>query len=77
MKGRMDRARKAMSVVLPGSKVANVVVGAGGKEEERRREKRRRAADGVIYWQNEVARLEKEESESKDIAANTVGRKRR
>lgn len=69
----MDRAKKAMSVVLPGTKVANVVVGAGGKEEERRRERRRRAADGVIYWQNEVARFEREEREVVDPTA----RKRR
>jgi hypothetical protein len=62
MKGKIDRARKAMSVALPGgAKVPSVVVGAGGEEEEERRERRRRAADGVIYWQKEVGRLEGEE----------------
>ena len=61
MRGRIDRAKKAMSVSFPsGNKVAGVIVGAGGKEEEKRRERRRRAADGVIYWQKEVARLEAE-----------------
>ncbi|WVF70593.1 hypothetical protein IAT40_005385 [Kwoniella sp. CBS 6097] len=66
------RARKAMSVAgFPGysyngssfngsSKMNGVVVGIGGKEEEERRERRRKAADGVLYWQREVARLEKE-----------------
>ncbi|WVQ97333.1 hypothetical protein IAU59_004444 [Kwoniella sp. CBS 9459] len=70
------RARKAMSVAgFPGysashshsssygssaSKMNGMVVGIGGKEEEERRERRRKAADGVLYWQREVAKLEKE-----------------
>ncbi|OCF31133.1 hypothetical protein I316_07265 [Kwoniella heveanensis BCC8398] len=69
------RARKAMSVAgFPGysshshssshdsgsSKMNGVVLGIGGREEEERRERRRKAADGVIYWQREVARLEEE-----------------
>ncbi|WVQ62256.1 uncharacterized protein L199_000395 [Kwoniella botswanensis] len=46
-------------------KVPNVVLGLGvnNKEEEERREKRRKAADGVIYWQREIERLEREETE--------------
>lgn len=55
-KAKVDRARKAMSVSLTG--MPNVVVGIGGKEEMELRERRRRAADGVLYWQKEVARLE-------------------
>jgi hypothetical protein len=55
LKGKIDRARKAMSMIngMPG-----VVVGHGGKEEEVKRERRRRAVDGVLYWQKQVARLE-------------------
>lgn len=54
MKGRMDRARKTMSV------------GYGrmpsfGKEEEEKHERRTRVAEGVMYWGKEVARLEPEE----------------
>ena len=55
-KAKVDRARKAMSVSLTG--MPNVVVGCGGREEMELRERRRRAADGVLYWQKEVARLE-------------------
>jgi hypothetical protein len=59
MRRGIDRAKKAMSATFPSNtKVVGVVVGAGGREEEKRRERRRRAADGVIYWQKEVARLE-------------------
>ncbi|WVQ85548.1 hypothetical protein IAT38_007714 [Cryptococcus sp. DSM 104549] len=63
MRERMQtRARKAMSATFTGGghvKMGSmgVVLGAGGKEEEERRERRRRAADGVLYWQREVARL--------------------
>ena len=56
LKGKIDRAEKAMSIMngIPG-----VVVGYnGGKEEEMTRERRRRAVDGVLYWQKQVARLE-------------------
>lgn len=64
-KGRFDRARKVMSIAMAGSgqkadKVPSVVLGAGGRDEEDRRERRRRAADGVLYWQKEVGRLEAE-----------------
>ncbi|WVO17854.1 hypothetical protein L204_105552 [Cryptococcus depauperatus] len=65
LKERMtERAKKAMSVTVQGvmsqQKMASVVLGGGGKEEEERREKRRKAADGVLYWQREVARLEED-----------------
>lgn len=56
LKGKIDRAKKAMSIMngIPG-----VVVGYNsGKEEEMKRERRRRAVDGVLYWQKQVARLE-------------------
>ncbi|WWD17942.1 hypothetical protein CI109_102387 [Kwoniella shandongensis] len=75
VKGRMQtRARKAISLVgFPPSSGAgtaingqgnmrNVVLGTGGKDEEEQRERRRRAADGVLYWQREVGRLEAEEA---------------
>ncbi|OXM80685.1 hypothetical protein C364_01702 [Cryptococcus neoformans Bt63] len=56
------RARKAISITALGAlghqKIASVVLGAGGKEEEHQRQKTRRAADSVLYWQKEVARLE-------------------
>jgi len=66
MRGKLDRAKKAMSDAMPGAgRVPAVVIGAGGKEEEARREKRRRATDGVLYWQREVARLEEEEEPTK------------
>ncbi|WWC58575.1 uncharacterized protein I303_101118 [Kwoniella dejecticola CBS 10117] len=68
-----SRARKAMSFtgfpnyhapsVGGGGKVPNVVLGLGNKEEEERREKRRKAADGIVYWQREIDRLEREERE--------------
>lgn len=63
MRGKIDRAVKAMSVALPsGTKIPGVVVGVlGGKEEEERRERVRRANDGVLFWQREVARLSAEE----------------
>jgi hypothetical protein len=76
MRGKMSRAKKAMSIALPsgtgigigpglgstGSGVlGGVVVGTGGKDEAERREKRRNAADGVLYWQKEVARLMQED----------------
>ena len=63
MKGKLDRAKKAMSVVvLPTghARLPSVVIGTGGKEEEEKRERRRRAVDGVLYWQKEVQRLEAE-----------------
>jgi len=76
MRGRIDRAKKALSVTFPnGSKVPEVVIGAGGREEEMKRERRRRAADGVLYWQKEVARLEKVEMET--IKGKPSNRKRR
>jgi hypothetical protein len=56
LKGKMSRARKAMSVSL--SHMPNVVVGLGGRDEMILRERRRRAVDGVLCWQKEVARLE-------------------
>ena len=64
MRGRIDRAKKAMSVALPTGqgRPPSVVVGIGGKDEEEKRERRRRAADGVLYWQKEVARLQAEQS---------------
>ncbi|OWZ54787.1 hypothetical protein C356_01715 [Cryptococcus neoformans c45] len=56
------RARKAISITALGAlghqRIASVVLGAGGKEEEHQRQKIRRAADSVLYWQKEVARLE-------------------
>lgn len=56
------RARKAVSItglrLLDHQRIASVVLGAGGNEEEQQRLKRRRAADSVLYWQEEVARLE-------------------
>jgi len=72
MKNRMFRAKRVMSVALPSgvgmniglgglNRSGSVVVGTGGREEKQQREKRRRAADGVLYWQKEVARLESEE----------------
>ncbi|KAK1927900.1 hypothetical protein DB88DRAFT_516565 [Papiliotrema laurentii] len=58
MRGRIDRAVRAMSIALPsGTRIPGVVVGVGGKEDEARRERVRRANDGVLYWQREVARL--------------------
>ncbi|WRT64087.1 uncharacterized protein IL334_001016 [Kwoniella shivajii] len=71
--GRKDkmtiRAKKAMSYTgFPGykfnGKVPNVVLGINGsKEEEDIRDRRRKAADGVIYWQREVERLDREEKD--------------
>ncbi|KAK6905641.1 hypothetical protein I204_05592 [Kwoniella mangroviensis CBS 8886] len=72
--GLRNRAKKAMSMSFTtnpsqgygsNGKVPNVVLGLGvnNKEEEERREKRRKAADGVIYWQREIERLEREETE--------------
>ncbi|WWC99622.1 hypothetical protein V866_006526 [Kwoniella sp. B9012] len=72
--GLRNRAKKAMSMSFTtnplqsygsNGKVPNVVLGLGvnNKEEEERREKRRKAADGVIYWQREIERLEREEME--------------
>ncbi|EIW72704.1 hypothetical protein TREMEDRAFT_25723, partial [Tremella mesenterica DSM 1558] len=62
-KSRMARARKVMSVVgvVGHSRTPSVVVGYGNEEEMKRRERRRKAADGVLYWQKEVERLEAEE----------------
>ncbi|ORY24706.1 hypothetical protein BCR39DRAFT_472088, partial [Naematelia encephala] len=66
MRGRLDRAKKSMSVALTSNNWSTgVVVGAGGQEEEEKRERRRRAADGVIYWQRQVANLEMEEARAK------------
>ena len=66
-----DRARKAMSISLQSNSnqgqreaVPNVVIGVGGAEEELARERRRKVADGVLYWQKQVARLEQEEQEA-------------
>ncbi|ORX34137.1 hypothetical protein BD324DRAFT_166569 [Kockovaella imperatae] len=67
MRGKFDRAKKAMSVALP-ARMPSVVVGAGGKEEEERREKRRRAVDGVIYWQKMVEKLEQEQAAARQTA---------
>ncbi|WVW82222.1 hypothetical protein I302_104228 [Kwoniella bestiolae CBS 10118] len=72
--GLRNRAKKAMSMSFSSNplqnynlngKVPNVVLGLGlnSKEEEERREKRRKASDGVIYWQREIDRLEREEKE--------------
>ena len=74
MRSRIDRAKRVLSVTFPnGTKVPEVVVGAGGKEEEMKRERLRRATDGVIYWQKEVARLRKVENGLTD----TPSKKRR
>ena len=75
MRSRIDRAKKALSVTFPTGKVPDVILGTGGKEEEMKRERRRRAADGVLYWQKEVARLEKVERET--IKSKSSGKKRR
>ncbi|WWC66371.1 uncharacterized protein I206_100272 [Kwoniella pini CBS 10737] len=73
-----NRARKAISftgfpnyhqnqnnsLINGNGKVPNVVIGLGNnKEEEEKREKRRKAADGIVYWQREIQRLEREERE--------------
>jgi hypothetical protein len=64
MRGRIFRVRKSISVKLPSpigpDRTPSVVLGTGGLEEEDKRERRRRAADGVLYWQKEVAKLQTE-----------------
>ena len=64
LKGRMgERARKAVSVVVvKGShgRAPSVVLGGYDEEDVKIRERRRRAADGVLFWQREVGRLEDE-----------------
>ncbi|KAK4685360.1 hypothetical protein P7C73_g4796, partial [Tremellales sp. Uapishka_1] len=57
MKGRMSRASKMMVGHRASISLNGVHLGLGGKEEMENRERRRRAADGVLYWQKEVARL--------------------
>jgi hypothetical protein len=69
----MSRAKKAMSVSL--AHMPNVVIGIGGREELVLRERRRRAVDGVLYWQKEVARLER--LEVKPTTAMGTGKKGR
>ena len=58
IRDRINRARQAMNQY---GKVPGVALTAEGKEEDERRERRKRAADGVLYWQKEVARLGSEE----------------
>lgn len=78
----LTRARKAMSIVIPGAahdghgRVPNVVVGHGGEEEQVAREKRRKAVDGVLYWQREVARLECEQQKREEEEAEEMARRR-
>ena len=55
--------------------IPNVVIGVGGAEEEEMRERRRKVADGVLYWQKQVARLEQEEVEEMKLSRKkTSGR---
>lgn len=78
----MDRARKALSMSMPGKSASanvnmNVVIGAGDEAEQKRRERRRRAADGVLYWQREVARLEAQEQAQTETVKRKDGKVRR
>lgn len=54
--GQIERAKRAMKAsrdAMPG-----VILGYGGKEEMRLAERRSKAANGVLYWQKQVARLQ-------------------
>lgn len=66
--GRMDRARKAMSIAMPSAgtlgrmgsmqgPVPTVVMTLSGEEENAKMDWRRKVADGVLHWQKEVQRL--------------------
>ena len=55
MKGRFDRARRAITVGY--GRTPSLV----GKENEDKTARVRRAAEGIVYWQKEVIRLEEQE----------------
>jgi hypothetical protein len=85
-RGLRERARRTLSISfnpqaqaaqerVEHAAVPNVVIGVGGEEEEQMRERRRKVADGVLYWQKQVAKLEQEErDEVKMSRKKTSGR---
>lgn len=86
--GRMDRARKALSIHMPSTgsiktmiynpnagSVPSVIMALSGEEEEMKRERRRKVADGVLHWQKEVQRLRDIEELNREKESSTVGRK--
>ncbi|KAL7423573.1 hypothetical protein Q5752_001153 [Cryptotrichosporon argae] len=50
--------RLSVGRVAKHRKVPSVITASAGGDDAERLERRRRAADGVLYWQREVARLE-------------------